>query len=199
VPKTATTDPVLHWEGYAVEAEHLTGVPAEVLLGLVSVESGGKEGLTSSAGAGGLTQFMPGTAKTYGVDTRPGHARSQIIGAAKYLKALGYDKDPKHALAAYNGGPGNAHLAVTQKYADNVLAAAKRYKGAVGASKTAGRDTKTPAPRDTSDGSEWGGGLLSPLFEGVSKGFIYIALIAVAGALMFIGVRRSLTNRPGAA
>lgn len=95
-------------------------IPTSVLKGLIKVESGGDEGAISPAGAFGLTQFMPGTAKSYGV--KRGNARSQILGAAHYLSDLGFRKDPKLALSSYNAGPGNPGAA--GDYADKVLAAA---------------------------------------------------------------------------
>lgn len=123
-------DPVRRWGGLAEQAEERFGVPANVLLGLIKVESGGQEGRTSSAGAQGLTQFMPGTARSIGVDVRPGHARSQVFGAAKYLKELGFQKNPQLALSSYNAGPGNPGAA--GPYASNVLSAAKGYRGVSG-------------------------------------------------------------------
>ena len=107
------------------EASRKYGVPARVLAGLIDVESRGNINAISPVGAFGLTQFMPGTAKSYGV--RRGDARSQIMGAAKYLKDLGYGKAgrTKFALGAYNGGPGNPQYG----YAQNVLSASKRYAG----------------------------------------------------------------------
>lgn len=116
---------VAKWAPLAQQASSKYGIPANVLLGLIQIESGGREGLTSSAGASGLTQFVPGTAKSYGVNTAPGHAASQIDGAAKYLKALGFGSDPTKALASYNAGPGNYRAGLG--YASNVLAAAKQY------------------------------------------------------------------------
>lgn len=120
-------DPVRRWASIAKAAEEHYGIPAATLLGLIKIESGGVEGRTSSAGAGGLTQFMPGTAKGFGVNVAPGHARSQIYGAAKYLKQLGYSSNPELALKKYNAGPGNPGAAGA--YGRNVLSAAHGYGG----------------------------------------------------------------------
>lgn len=114
---------VQRWSGLAQKYGPQYGVPANVLLGLIQVESGGRTGLTSPAGAQGLTQFMPGTAKQYGV--RIGDPASEVRGAARYLHDLGYSKDPIHALGSYNGGPGNPQ----PSYAHSVLGAAGLYKG----------------------------------------------------------------------
>lgn len=116
---------VTRWSALTQLYGNRYGVPPAVLLALIHEETRGQEGETSSAGAGGLTQFMPGTARTYNVDTSPGHASSQIAGAAHYLHDLGFAKDPVKALASYNAGPGNPQAGVG--YADQVLELAKLY------------------------------------------------------------------------
>jgi hypothetical protein len=103
------------------------GIPANVLAGLIKVESSWNPNAVSPAGAFGLTQFMPGTATGYGVRRGSDHGAvaSQILGAAHYLKDLGYAKNRSFALGAYNGGPGNPQYG----YADDVMAAAAGYSG----------------------------------------------------------------------
>lgn len=118
---------VTQWTAYAQEAQAATGVPTNVILGLIDVESGGNPAAVSGAGAQGLTQFMPGTAPAYGVQfgTSAQATHSQVIGAARYLKALGWDKDPTKALASYNAGPGNYTAGLG--YASEVLTKSKSY------------------------------------------------------------------------
>jgi len=60
----------------------------------------------SPVGAVGIAQFMPATAREWGVD--PLNPESAIDGAGRYLKWL-YDRlgDWPRALAAYNWGIGN--------------------------------------------------------------------------------------------
>jgi len=101
------------------------GIPESVIKGLIQVESGGDITAVSPAHAFGLTQFIPSTARQYGV--RPNDATSQIMGAAHYLSDLGFARDPHLALSSYNAGPGNPGAA--GNYADKVLGAAKRYGG----------------------------------------------------------------------
>lgn len=91
-----------------VAAKH--GLPEDLFLRLIQQESGFKSGVKSSAGAIGLTQLMPGTAKYLGVN--PYNAVENLEGGARYLKEQ-YEKfgSWKLALAAYNAGPG-----AVQKY-----------------------------------------------------------------------------------
>lgn len=59
------------------------------------------------SGAAGIAQFMPGTARMFGIDPMdPGQA---IPAAAHYLRMNlnQFDGSYAHALAAYNWGPGN--------------------------------------------------------------------------------------------
>ena len=59
----------------------------------------------SSAGAHGLAQLMPGTAREMGVDIA--NPLSNLEGGARYLKIQldRFDGDIERALAAYNAGP----------------------------------------------------------------------------------------------
>ncbi|KAF0675200.1 lytic transglycosylase domain-containing protein [Profundibacterium mesophilum] len=86
-------------------AARRNGVPEELFLRLVQQESGWNARARSRAGAIGLAQLMPGTARELRVDpTLPGQ---NLEGGAIYLKQQ-YDrfKDWRLALAAYNAGPG---------------------------------------------------------------------------------------------
>jgi soluble lytic murein transglycosylase-like protein len=98
-----TSDPVLAYAAQARAAARRWHIPVAVLLGLVHVESSGNINAVSSAGAFGLTQFVPRTAATYGV--KPGDSASQLDGGAHYLHDLGYAQNPTLALAKYNAGP----------------------------------------------------------------------------------------------
>jgi hypothetical protein len=81
-------------------------IPTSVLMALTRQESGFDAGAVSSADAQGLTQFIPGTATSYGVQYGTGkrEKRSQEVGAAHYLHDLGFARDPQSALSGYSGG-----------------------------------------------------------------------------------------------
>lgn len=88
---------------------------------LIVQESGFNEYAVSPAGAKGLMQLMPETAKELGVSD-PFEAHESIAGATRYLRSL-YDLYPESshpnririALASYNGGRG--HIKDAQKIA----------------------------------------------------------------------------------
>lgn len=86
-------------------------VPEELFLKLVGQESSFNPEARSDAGAIGLAQLMPGTAKELGVD--PNEPMQNLEGGAKYLRQM-YDRFGSwdRALAAYNGGPGRLSSAV---------------------------------------------------------------------------------------
>ncbi|KZE49551.1 lytic transglycosylase domain-containing protein [Rossellomorea marisflavi] len=84
------------------------GIPAKLVHSVVKQESGYNPEATSHAGAAGLMQLMPGTARGLGV-TDIYDPEQNVFAGAKYLKQMlmKYDGDMKLALAAYNAGPGN--------------------------------------------------------------------------------------------
>jgi membrane-bound lytic murein transglycosylase B len=189
-------DQVLRWAGLARRAQQQTGVPASVLLGVIWHESRGIPGQTSSAGAQGITQFMPGTAASYHVNVSPGHEWSQILGTAHYLNDLGYARDPRAALAAYAGGPGNPQYG----YADEVLSAAKRYLGAGGSMSTSPATpatSRTDTPPSTGDTST---GLFGTTQRsGAVRALTYTALTLAGAALAALGIVRTSGLRGGTA
>jgi hypothetical protein len=82
------------------------GVPASLLSAVARAESGYDPNAVSPAGAQGLMQLMPGTAKSLGVNNAFDPAQA-IDGAAKMLRVLTQRFGRTDlALAAYNAGPG---------------------------------------------------------------------------------------------
>lgn len=87
-------------------------IPESLLLAIITQESGGRVHSMSSAGASGLFQFMPATAKRFGVlgtigdyDARY-HPETAAKGAAKYIEEQRgkYGDNYAKILAAYNAG-----------------------------------------------------------------------------------------------
>lgn len=77
-----------------------------LLLAVIEQESGGNEKAVSQAGAIGLMQLMPDTAKELGVD--PWDPSQNVRGGGRYLiHLLKLFGSLELALAAYNHGQGN--------------------------------------------------------------------------------------------
>jgi hypothetical protein len=94
----------------AIEAARRNGVDPDLFLRLIQQESGFQPHVTSSAGAYGPAQLMPGTAADLGVNPRD--PLQNLEGGARYLRQqMDTFGDPRLALAAYNAGPG-----AVQKY-----------------------------------------------------------------------------------
>lgn len=99
---------VARWQPEIDAAAAQCGVNSAVIAAVMTQESGGHAATCSSAGACGLMQLMPGTAKEVNVQDRMNPAQS-TLGGACYLRTLlnRYDNDLQLAVAAYNAGPGN--------------------------------------------------------------------------------------------
>jgi Transglycosylase SLT domain len=90
-------------EKIVMEAEK-QGVDPSLALSFANIESNYSQSAKSSAGAIGVMQLMPGTAKDLNVD--PNDLDQNITGGIKYIKQ-NYDKykDPYLTAIAYNAGP----------------------------------------------------------------------------------------------
>lgn len=93
------------------ELAHRFDLSPALLEAVVWQESRWREGAVSPAGARGLAQLMPGTARDLGVD--PDDPMQNLEGGARYLREQldRFDGDLEKALAAYNAGPGRVERA----------------------------------------------------------------------------------------
>jgi hypothetical protein len=109
------------------------GISPALLAGVAKTESNFNSSAVSPAGAQGLMQFMPATARGLGVDAA--NPASAIDGAARYLAGLTQQFGSTDlALAAYNAGPaavqrygGIPPYSETQNYVRKVNSAAEAY------------------------------------------------------------------------
>ena len=108
-----------------------THVSPALALAVIAVESAGRPGAVSHAGAQGLMQLIPATADRFGVENALDPAQN-IQGGVAYLDWLlgEFDGDVVLALAGYNAGEGAVRrsggvppYAETRDYVPKVLAA----------------------------------------------------------------------------
>lgn len=127
------TDRILRWADEIEKASRKYGVAPEIIAAVMEQESGGDPQAVSHAGAIGLMQLMPSTARWLGVN--PYNAKENIDGGTRYLaRLLAQFGNLEQALAAYNAGPGNVingnylYISETQNYVRNVPRLILKYK-----------------------------------------------------------------------
>lgn len=136
----------------AAAARH--GVDPALLRALIRQESNFDPSARSPAGATGLTQLMPATARSLGVTNALDPAQA-IEGGARYLRQQldAFGGDVSKALAAYNAGPGAVRrfggvppYAETQAYVQRVMGYADQYRSAAPAAGAPAVAPPTAAP-----------------------------------------------------
>jgi hypothetical protein len=128
-----SSDKVMRWGKEIQAASAKYDVDPALIAAVIEQESGGKPDIMSPAGAIGLMQLMPRTAKELGVN--PYDPTQNIEGGTKYLATqLHRFGSVEMALAAYNAGPENVfnfrymYIAETQNYIRNVPALMNKYQ-----------------------------------------------------------------------
>lgn len=94
------------WEGEAKAAAQRHGIDQDIFARQIKQESGFNPTAKSPAGAMGIAQIMPATAKGWNVD--PMDPKAALDAAAKNMRVYldKYNGDWAKALSAYNAGPG---------------------------------------------------------------------------------------------
>jgi len=125
--------PQRFWPAFE-RASEKTGVQLSVLAAMAQVESSFQPGAVSHAGARGLLQVLPSTARELEIDL--GSPDADVLAGARYLKRMLDRFDSLElALAAYNAGPtavakvGQAPSAETRAYVSKVLARRQQLAG----------------------------------------------------------------------
>ena len=122
--------PATPYDPYIEMVARENGVDPTLVKAVALVESGFNPKAVSSAGARGLMQLMPSTAKRYGISNLHDPYQSLKAGAAHLRDLLDeYDGNVTLALAAYNAGSGAVakyggvpNYAETQQYVKKVQA-----------------------------------------------------------------------------
>ncbi|MDE8651648.1 lytic transglycosylase domain-containing protein [Novosphingobium sp. H3SJ31-1] len=99
------------WRAQVAQIAAKYDISPTLLEAVVWQESRWNEGAVSPAGARGLAQLMPGTARQMGVNS--GDPFANLEGGARYLRMQldAFGGDLEKALAAYNAGPARVQKA----------------------------------------------------------------------------------------
>lgn len=176
------------WEQYVVWASLVSGVPTSWIAAQIEAESGWDPTLgANSAGASGLTQFIPSTWATYGHGGSPNDPQAAIRAMGEYLRDLRAQLKPvidahpdvpavELVMAGYNAGPGAVQnyggvppYSETQTYLSRIRGLASIYAKTYG-SEVGGKSDgsvekgEVPYTDDTANvtGNQVGGNNCSP-------------------------------------
>jgi hypothetical protein len=132
-----------NWQTVARQAAQRHGVDPGIFIRQIRQESGGRD-VTSGAGAQGPAQFIPGTARQYGLNSSTVHELGPSLDAAARLMSDNLKKygDYRRALSAYNSGRPDA-------YKDPAFAGGQTYnyvKTILGSSSPTASTPASPQP-----------------------------------------------------
>lgn len=128
------------YQTQVADASFRYGVEEALVRAVIHAESAYNPMAVSRAGAAGLMQLMPGTARTYGVSNRFDPTQN-IEGGTRYLSMLlrRYHGDVRLAAAAYNAGEGAVDryggippYKETKAYVQRVTNLLSSYRAALG-------------------------------------------------------------------
>jgi hypothetical protein len=110
-----------NYDQWVETAAGQTGLPVNVVAAQIEEESGFNPGVTSSAGAEGIAQFLPSTYAAYGGTGSEYSAQNEL---QPYINLTNADLkwsggNVQKALAAYNAGQGNWQAGIG--YANTIL------------------------------------------------------------------------------
>ncbi|MBI5510467.1 MAG: lytic transglycosylase domain-containing protein [Deltaproteobacteria bacterium] len=126
---------VTQFDAILIEAARYYSLPPALAKAVAAVESSFEPAAVSPAGAQGLMQLIPATARAMQV-ADPFDARQNVYGGSRYLRILAnrFRGDVRLTVAAYNAGPdaveragGVPPFAETRTYVQRVLALYRHY------------------------------------------------------------------------
>jgi hypothetical protein len=121
-----------NYHALAAAAARRYGLPVDIFLRQIQQESGFNPRARSSAGARGIAQFMPATARGMGVN--PDNPRSALFGAARMdAQNLRQYGNWREVLSRYNSGRGWAQgrqIGETRNYVSSILGGRSPSAGA---------------------------------------------------------------------
>jgi hypothetical protein len=151
-PRDASVTRFSRYDQHIHDQQAFFGIPDALLRAVIKTESDFDPAVVSSAGAQGLTQLMPETARLMGV-TDPFDPRQSIMGGARYLQVLSRrfcktvvetgtvcSADEKvKIIAAYHAGPGAVEkyggippYETTRAYVTAVMTRYERFSQSLG-------------------------------------------------------------------
>ena len=181
-----------NYEAYFQQASAKYGVDENLLKSVAKAESSFNPSAISNAGAVGIMQLMPDTAKELGVkDSFDPY--ENIMGGAKYLSQMlkQFNGNVSYALAGYNAGPdavtkynGIPPYAETQNYVTTVLGYFKEFGGSIVDAVTSSTSSTAATPVNTNSSNL----VMDALGGNIHAGLIRIILIIGVFIILIVAV-----------